>query len=482
MWSLAYSFDGVLPIHWSSNDPVLEFPIDLLFYNFFMPLAVNFFKPSDGLHAMYTWWFRKCSRFLRLTWFLFDEQMPDEEGFHVRRSWHDTLLGVQGDVNNPITKEELSDDVSPFEKDPDLRAYFMLDGRYVRTPASDQVRLPKGVNVFVEVNAHNERIDGALDSDDGFHGRSSELFKRVYVPPHFRFRIFLFILFLWIFAAVTGVGLTIVPLVFGRHIFIKIIPSPVRRNDVYAFSMGIYILGSALYCLLHLKDGYDYIRSSTIINSTTPRNVWNKVSNVTLWVLRLVYAYSAFALLLPSLFALVVEFYFIIPLHTYFAVKEPHVIHFVQSWTLGLLYVKLTARFILWHADSRPAGALRAVTRKGYLDPDIRIASRSFIFPATMLLVAALAVPFGAASLASSWKLFGTSRTQHALLYRYAYPLCLFLVIDVYLTWSLFGMLKGWRMKIRDEVYLIGERLHNFGDRSKSGAGALMPNSNRIET
>ena len=23
---------------------------------------------------------------------------------------------------------------------------------------------------------------------------------------------------------------------------------------------------------------------------------------------------------------------------------------------------------------------------------------------------------------------------------------------------------SGWRRKIRDEVYLIGERLHNFGD------------------
>lgn len=24
---------------------------------------------------------------------------------------------------------------------------------------------------------------------------------------------------------------------------------------------------------------------------------------------------------------------------------------------------------------------------------------------------------------------------------------------------------RGWRQRIRDEVYLIGERLHNFGER-----------------
>src|SRR5882757_4757599 len=49
VWGLSFAFKGVLPIHWSSNEPVLEFPIDLLFYNFLMPLAVRFFKPSDGL-------------------------------------------------------------------------------------------------------------------------------------------------------------------------------------------------------------------------------------------------------------------------------------------------------------------------------------------------------------------------------------------------------------------------------------------------
>ena len=80
VWGLALALPNVLPIHYSSNEPVLEFPIDLLFYNFLMPLAVKFFRPSDGLHSMYTWWFRKCARVLRLTWFLFGERMVDEEG------------------------------------------------------------------------------------------------------------------------------------------------------------------------------------------------------------------------------------------------------------------------------------------------------------------------------------------------------------------------------------------------------------------
>ncbi|KLU90380.1 RING finger membrane protein [Magnaporthiopsis poae ATCC 64411] len=80
VWGLWASLPGVLPVHYSSNEPVLEFPLDLLFYNFLMPLAVKFFRPSDGLHAMYTWWFRCCARALRVTWFLFGERRIDEEG------------------------------------------------------------------------------------------------------------------------------------------------------------------------------------------------------------------------------------------------------------------------------------------------------------------------------------------------------------------------------------------------------------------
>jgi E3 ubiquitin-protein ligase MARCH6 len=177
VWGLSFAFDAVLPIHWSSNEPVLEFPIDLLFYNFLMPLAVKFFKPSDGLYTMYSWWFRQCARMLRLTWFMFDERKEDEEGYNVRRSWMDILRGVKGE--KIIKTEDLT---QPFVDDPELSAYFRLDGRYVRAPASDQVRIPKGTSIFLEVDALNNRIDGKWDRPDGVHGRNSELYKQVYIP------------------------------------------------------------------------------------------------------------------------------------------------------------------------------------------------------------------------------------------------------------------------------------------------------------
>ncbi|KAF4632071.1 hypothetical protein G7Y89_g6059 [Cudoniella acicularis] len=461
VWGLAFAFKNVLPIHWSSNEPVLEFPIDLLFYNFLMPLAVKFFKPSDGLQAMYSWWFRQCARMLRLTWFMFDERKLDEEGYHVRRTWGDIFRGFRGDPTKVIKTD---DKKAPFNEDPDLKAYFCRDGKYVRAPASDQVRIPKGGKIFLQVDESNNRIDGKWDRPDGTHGRTSELYKQVYIPPHFQFRICLFILFIWLFAAITGVSITIVPLVFGRHIFAKIIPPHVRKNDVYAFSIGIYILGSALYAILHVRQFIAYLRDSLAVNAETPHNVVRRVTAIASRVARIGWTYSAFLFVLPTLFAFVIEFYFIVPLHTYFSTEERHVVHFVQSWTLGLLYVKLTTRLILWHEESRPAQSLRAITRNGYLDPDAKLATRSFILPAVLVLSFALTCPWGLAKIATMTILKNNPET-HFLTYRYAYPMCLALCCIGVALWRLLGMLKEWRTMIKDEVYLIGERLHNFGDR-----------------
>jgi E3 ubiquitin-protein ligase MARCH6 len=479
VWGLAFGFPSVLPIHWSSNEPVLEFPIDLLFYNFFMPLAVRFFKPSDGLHTMYAWWFRQCARILRLTWFLFGQRRQEEEGHHVRRTWMGVIKGEQGDVADTVKQEQVHELLA---QNLDQKAYFVRDGKFVRAPASDQVRIPKGTKVFLEVDEANVPADGAKDVEDGLHGRNTELFKMVYIPPHFRFRIFFFILSIWAFAAITGISITIVPLVCGRLIFAKLLPAHVATNDIYAFSIGIYLLGSAFYAGFHIRHLAERIRTILAVDTQTPAMIWNRISKGVKQCFRVIFVYSSFVLVLPTLFAFAVELYFILPLHTYFAVSEPHTIHFVQSWTLGLLYVKLTTRFILWNQDSRPAEALRAVTRLGYLNPDVKIATRAFILPATTCLTTALLAPYCLAKAAEPFEYFAGTVEKRILLFRYAYPFCFAMIMSAMALGMVLQVVKAWQTTIRDEVYLIGERLHNFGDRGRSHSAALIPASNRIDT
>ena len=57
-------------------------------------------------------------------------------------------------------------------------------------------------------------------------------------------------------------------------------------------------------------------------------------------------------------------------------------------------------------------------------------------------------------------------------MYRYSYPAVLGTAVGVVVLVGVGRALRAWRKRVRDEVYLIGERLHNYGDsRRKSAAG-----------
>lgn len=463
VWGISYTFEAVFPVHWSSNEPVLEFPVDLLFYNFLMPVAVKFFKPSNALNKVYGWWFRKCARALRLSHFLFGEKKEDEEGRHVRRTWQDVFDGKLGDPSKPVTNIEQQ----MIHEDRGAPAYFLRDGRYVRAPASDQVRMPKGTHTFLEVDEHNNRVDKLEDQEQGPHGNKNEQFTKVYIPPYFRLRISIFIFLIWLFAATTGVCTTVLPLVLGRRIFSRVAPSHLRINDIYAFSIGIYVLGGTVYALLYASRGIAFIRASLFPSSASPtiRSLFHPIQSHFYRFLRILYTYASFTVLLPVLFALLMQTYFIIPLHTFFgSANDRHTIHVVQDWTLGVLYIQALGRFILWNSPSRPADALRGVVRKGWLDPDARLATRAFIFPATVLMAFLLALPLTLGRVANILYATGEDEVATTLIYRYSPPALLGLGLATVGLWAVKGALQAWRGRIRDEVYLIGERLHNFGE------------------
>ncbi|KAL8668684.1 MAG: hypothetical protein Q9168_006698 [Polycauliona sp. 1 TL-2023] len=469
VWGVSCAFDGVFPIHWSSNEPVLEFPVDLLFYNFLMPLAVRVFQPAKGLTGMYGWWFKACARGLRLSHFLFGDKREDEEGRHVRRTWKDFLAGKRGDTKTPVIGMEQQ----KLAGDQGLDAYFLRDGRYVRTPGSDQVRIPKGAHTFVEVDEDGNRVDGLAGSDEGPHGRNNTKFATIYIPPHFRLRICTFLGLLWLFAAATGVSFTVIPLVFGRYVFSNIFPSHPRMNDVYAFCIGVNILGGIGFVILNARPMFNRIRHTVVpTRESNASKLLQRTIHYAFRLARVLYTYTAFGLILPALVAFVVELYLIVPLHTFFGVADRHVIYLIQNWTLGVLYVKIISRFILWHQGSRAATALRNIVRTGWTDPDVRLATRGFIFPALILLFAILATPLGAGWIVNRSIMLDADPAVKAQVYRYSYPFFLAQGVANVVVYCMARAFKGWKRKIRDEVYLIGERLHNFGERKAPPATA----------
>lgn len=509
VWGLSFAMPGVLPIHYSSNEPVLEFPVDLLFYNFLMPLAVKFFKPSDALHTMYTWWFRRCARALRLTYFLFGERRIDEEGIlHLRpgttagrlpqtgfllelgegneivpKTWRDTFEG--GDLKpNTVMNSEQRRDLRRRKAQLVESQQLVKDGRFVRAPASDRIKIPKGQKIFLTVSERNHRRDNR--SDDDLY--ASDQYLMVYVPPNFRARVFLFILFIWLFASVTGVGFTIIPLVFGRRIFKELIPHYIRTNDIYAFSIGVFLLGSVAYSIFHYHVIKETVQRWT---EQARRDLFEgkavgRGALIGLRLAKLFYVYFALLIVFPLLTSLLMELYVTIPLHTYMyppaaistlkdQAVDRHTVRVIQSWVLGLLYLKLGSRLITsLFPDSRAATAVRSIMRRGWLRPDVRLLTRAFVIPGLMAsCVAIFGPPMMAGFVIKHGGFGGGSVVEDAaeavrltVLYRQSYPAAAFAAILAKHAVGLVKVTNRWTAGVRDEAYLIGERLHNFGSRA----------------
>jgi E3 ubiquitin-protein ligase MARCH6 len=471
VWSLWVVSDSVLPIHWTSSESSFEFPLDILFYNFLTPVIVRFARPSDGLHAMYTWWFRRCARALRLSDFLFRESYPDEEGHQIRRTWKAWFTRkkgeVEGDSEDEDQEDEDEDDKDEKEKESDV--YFQKDGRHVRAPASDQVRIPKGSPVFVEVDEENNRIDGKPD-DEGIHSRTSNLITTVYVPPWFRVRIGLFVVAVWLFAAATGISVTIVPLLFGRKLLSTAIPNADNVNDIYAFSLGIYILGGLLYTALHYRAILTFLHATFWPSSASRTQALVTFASYTKRTFSVVYVYSSLAVALPLLFAVLLELYILMPIHVTFGPEESHVIHLIQDWTLGILYVRIGTRILMWDRESRAARTVRAVVTDGYLNPNARLATRAFILPTLLAFMILLGAPFCGAAMANATYYRASTAEEKVKIMRLAYPIALGVATSLWSVLIVGKATERWRLRIRDEVYLIGERLHNFGEKRPGSA------------
>lgn len=445
---------------------MLEFPVDLLFYNFVMPLAIQSVKPSDGLHDLYEWWFHQCAHFLRLSNFFFPERHPEEEGHHVRRSWWGVLLASKGNWRDPVIGEENQAAAARENRD----VYFLRDGRYVRAPASDQVRIPKGTRVFMDVTENNERMDGEPDRDDGLHGRTSNMFTKVYVPPNFRSRIAAFILLIWLFAAFTGVGITVLPLVIGRAIISCCFASPVPVNDIYAFSSGLFVVGGFGYLAYYCHAAVLSMRANWGTYQQAPQQAGEFCANLALDAARLLYLATALVVVLPSLFALLTELYILIPAHSLLGGGESHVVHVVQDWTLGVLYVQMAIKLTVWHPNSWAAAVLNTVFRDGWLRPNIKVATRALVLPLLLLVTTAVVMPLTLGGVVR-WTVFYASADAQPLVYRYAYPATLLVVLAAWATHLVLRRIAIWRINIRDDVYLIGERLHNYSEKRARDVG-----------
>jgi E3 ubiquitin-protein ligase MARCH6 len=183
------------------------------------------------------------------------------------------------------------------------------------------------------------------------------------------------------------------------------------------------------------------------------------------------------------------ELYLILPFHTAVqavargggevpqgvdAVDARQTVRIIQSWTLGVIYLKLATRVVTErHQDTRLAMAMQAVLRRGMLEPDVGVLTRVFVVPGVVLGCVAVFGPVAAmrALLTRGYlDSYADGPASVVTLHRMAYPAATLVVFVLWLCWRALAVFNRWTVRIKDEAYLIGERLHNFGVTSTSPA------------
>jgi len=503
VWTTSYATSGLFPIQWTSSIPRLEFPIDLMLYHTLTPVAIHLLKPAAVLEKVYGWWFQKCGHALRLSQFLF---------------------GAESDSTSET-------------------------GRWVRAPSSDQVRIPKGRSVFLVVDKDNNRLDGQPDEEDdkGPHGRANKHFAKVFVPLWFRTRIGLFVLCIWALTAAAGLAVTVVPLLFGRVVLEQLVGLNQEINDVHAFSMGVTTLALAGFLVQSRTEIFGYVHNARTTYNQAMGSLTQRMIALTKRAIAVIYTYTMLTLWIPTILALSLELYLIMPLHTYVQLRHNHhhsratlqnittpttshfqhhntieiaqnvtvtgssvqqqletatntmspslqntlgsvyTVHALQSWILGLLYTRILIRLLLTRfSTARPTRALQAVVARGWLNPNAHVATKCFIVPLTIVGFIAILAPAGLGLLVNNALSHYSTESENldaSLLVfllnlpiayaktltadeitRLAYPALSVLGLAVFGMATLIKAVGKWRRRIRDDVYLVGERLHNFGE------------------
>ncbi|GBE86611.1 hypothetical protein SCP_0904900 [Sparassis crispa] len=437
-------FSGtVLPFRWRIREPLSNVPIDLLFLHFALPYTMHYFRPKKVLREFGIYLWKYLSRQLRLTSYMFGDRYPSEEFTPNHWSWRMLVM----------TSEIQMDD-----------AEAVHDGSFWRVPNSDNVVIAKDVPATAEVNENGLPLGEEQAASIAVQDAEAEKAKRsiktdytvAYIPPHFRYRIAAFIVCVWTIGSMMLALTLALPILLGRSFFKLFISREV--HDGYSFITGFYLLWSC-WLVANAIDRLDKRRQRR--GGDEPRAEWPLylAKRSLLWIAKTSYMAVFLGFVIPTLFALVIEFYTVQPLrHMLHPVQEVR-IRIVDMWATGLLFTQIFLRTMRAEPTSRIITGIEQIRRNGWTHPDPIKATQDVIFPVTLGLLGALLMPPGA--------LWGLRQVLSLpigdnFLFVHLYP-SLFTAAGLsHGALLLSKVVASWSQSIRDKEFLVEMRLRNL--------------------
>ena len=255
---------------------------------------------------------------------MFGGRHPDEEHDLPPISW--LRFGNSG--------SKVADGVLPFH------------GSYRRVPNSDNVAVLRDMRATVRVDVNGIPIDdeargliAAQDAEAEKAKRSpKEDYTVVYIPPHFQYRIGLFIFALWVIGCVFVTAAVSAPILLGRGVFNLFTER--QMHDGYSFLVGFYTLWGC-WVVGHAVERMDKRRQRR--SADDARGNWPLyfLKRSVLWLAKISYIVFSVGIVIPALLGLVVELYIVMPIRLSLNPDLVPNVRVVDMWALGIIYAKI---------------------------------------------------------------------------------------------------------------------------------------------
>ncbi|CAA6672572.1 unnamed protein product [Spirodela intermedia] len=406
---------SIFPLDITVSDPFTEIPADMLLFQICIPFAIEHFKPRATIKALLHHWFTAAGWALDLTEFLLP---PREENG-----------GREIENAEPIRQDRLHDAQQPGGMQVELLDQFFLP-EAAGQPDSG-IHTAGGVDV----------TDG-YDVDDQSDSEYS-----------FVLRIVLLLVLAWLTLLLFNSSLIIIPIYLGRFLFNAIPRLPITHgikcNDLYAFNIGFYLIWSII---AGTRYAVDYIRSQRTRVLLSQAWKWSAI------ILKSSGLLSIWIFVIPVLIGLLFELLVIVPMRV--PVDESPVFLLYQDWALGLIFLKIWTRLGEGERVLAAAGAVGAAGDRG--------ADRG---EAADGAVRAVRVRAGGVPL------LGYPLVVNSAVYRFAWLGCLLLGTLVFCAKRFHVWFTNLHNAIRDDRYLRGRRLHDFGEIPAADPAAAGPSN-----
>ncbi|KAJ4716285.1 E3 ubiquitin-protein ligase MARCH6 [Melia azedarach] len=436
---------STFPLDISVSDPFTEIPADMLLFQICIPFAIEHFKLRTTIKSLLRYWFTAVGWALGLTEFLLPR--PDDNGGQENGN-----IDIRHDRNIEIRQGGIQ--VIPLGPDRALVGMPMVDDLNRGTVASQNSDV-------------SEDYDGDVQSDSDRYG--------------FVLRIVLLLVIAWMTLLVINSGLIVIPISLGRALFnaIPLLPIThgIKCNDLYAFIIGSYVIWTAVagarYCIEHVRSK----RATVLLNQ-----IWK-------WcgiVIKSSALLAIWIFVIPVLIGLLFELLVIVPMRV--PVDESPVFLLYQDWALGLIFLKIWTRLVMLDhmmplVDESWRIKFERVREDGFSRLQGLWVLREIVFPIIMKLLTALCVPYVLAR--GVFPVLGYPLVVNSAVYRFAWLGCLCFSVLWFCAKRFHVWFTNLHNSIRDDRYLVGRRLHNFGEVQEkqieaAGTSSEMQNSNLL--